>query len=295
MQSKAEKAAPVLVPGMELVRVVFIAQWKELLRCRRKVLKTSDAEDIHDLRVASRRFRAAIELFEPFSASPPKQALKKNVRVLTRDLGGLRNIDEALFFFKSREASGYPVDTKIRKKLAKLRPREFRRIRKALLVFDRDRLDKIARKTAAAFRDDLVVKQKLQSLSDYFADVSGKLFLPIEHNLAGACEPEHREARHALRIAIKKWRYFFEITAQVLERDYNTMLSLLKEYQTVLGRMNDIAEFEILIGKLKLPAQEREFVDTTLRAEDDLLLRQFRELVAQKPLAFTFQISAIHA
>ena len=49
---------------MERSREAMLAQWRELLRLRRNVLKTSDLEAIHDLRVASRRFRAAVRLSE---------------------------------------------------------------------------------------------------------------------------------------------------------------------------------------------------------------------------------------
>jgi len=52
-------------------REVFLEQRHELLRLRRDVLKTADIEAIHDLRVSSRRFRAALLLFEPWL--PPKK------------------------------------------------------------------------------------------------------------------------------------------------------------------------------------------------------------------------------
>src|ERR1039458_8484224 len=95
-----------LPPGSAIIlersRGVFFAQWDELLHLRRTVLKTSDLEDIHDLRVASRRLKAALELFEPVASRTSTTKLKKNVRRLIRRLGGLRNIDEALLFFQSR-------------------------------------------------------------------------------------------------------------------------------------------------------------------------------------------------
>ncbi len=48
---------------MKQFRGVFFAQWEELLRLRRVAIKTSDQDGIHDLRVASRRLRAVLELF----------------------------------------------------------------------------------------------------------------------------------------------------------------------------------------------------------------------------------------
>jgi CHAD domain-containing protein len=85
---------------LERSRNIILAQWDELLHLRREVLKNSEIEAIHDLRVTSRRFRAAVGLFEPWL--PPKKAaqLKKSIRKQTRVLGGLRNLDEALLFFR---------------------------------------------------------------------------------------------------------------------------------------------------------------------------------------------------
>src|SRR5512136_2315517 len=64
-----------------------------------KVLKTSDPEDIHDLRVSSRRLREGLALFAPCY---PPESLKRLVRGLkrvTRLLGDIRNTDEAILFF----------------------------------------------------------------------------------------------------------------------------------------------------------------------------------------------------
>ena len=81
---------------------ILLAHWEELLRLRRVVLKTSDLDDIHDLRVASRRFRAVLDLYCRLSSKSPKSGVNKSVRKLTRTLGGLRNVDESRIFFQDR-------------------------------------------------------------------------------------------------------------------------------------------------------------------------------------------------
>src|SRR5471030_2866655 len=102
MPPKPVQLPPDTATILERFTGVLFAQWEELLRLRRAVLKSSDLDDIHDLRVASRRLRAALELFYPFAQKGSKTELKKSVRKLTLILGGLRNIDEALIFFQSR-------------------------------------------------------------------------------------------------------------------------------------------------------------------------------------------------
>ena len=114
--------------------------------------------------------------------------------------------------------------------------------------------------------------------------------MPIHQLLACSIMPELRAPRHALRIAIKKWRYFFEIIAPILDRDYTPVLELLKEYQSILGRMNDIVEFEKLVSTMKLPPTEQAHLGKILQAEDAALLESLTGLMSRKPLNYTFLI-----
>ncbi|MGB9080972.1 MAG: CHAD domain-containing protein [Desulfuromonadaceae bacterium] len=275
-------------PIMERSREVMLAQWRELLRLRRNVLKTSDPEAIHDLRVASRRFRAAVRLFEPWL--PPKCAalLNKNLRKLTRVLGNLRNIDEALLFFRLHTPVGSSGGFQLRYLLTQMRDGELARVKESLTAFDRHRLNRTVRKAAARLEGHHITAGKACSLPAYFSDTCSKLYQPIHDLLPLATSPEQRGSRHLLRIAVKKWRYFFEIVAPVLGSDAGSILGLLKEYQTVLGRMNDVAVFGALCSSLTLSRRERRFVETTLRTEDELLLRKLIELIEQRPLVYTF-------
>lgn len=272
---------------LEQSKGVFFAQWEELLRLRRAVLKTSDPDDIHDLRVASRRFRAALELFAPVSSSIPKSKLKKCVRRLTRSLGGLRNVDEALLFFQSRTCSDISGNARFYNALSDMRPNELKLIKKALRAFDHTKLDRKVHKMVAGFNWDGTVDGKSRSLPDYFSDASVRLYQPIHQLFAVSSATENRESRHALRIAIKKWRYFFELVAHILSRDYSEILEMLKEYQSLLGRMNDVAVFEVMLAEIKLPPDERQYFENILQSEDAILLKSFRELVELKPLKYT--------
>lgn len=266
---------------------IILEQWQELLRLRKSVLKTSDLDAIHDLRVASRRFRAALGLFEAWIAPKRAALLKRSIGKLTRLLGGLRNLDEALLFFPSRTPAESAGGYQLRYLLTQMRAGELARIEEALKALDHRRLDRIVRKALSGLEERYIAKSGGVSLSDYFSDSCSRLFQPIHDLLPVAIDRENRESRHALRIAIKKWRYFFEIVAPVLGSDCSVVLGQLKEYQTILGSMNDVAEFCILCSALTLSRHERNFVEATLQTEDDLLLRKLAELITQKPLTYT--------
>ena len=290
MPPKTTRLWPDSATILERSRGVFFAQSEELLRLRRTVMKTSGIDDIHDLRVASRRFRAVLELFYPFVPKGPKTDLRKSIRKLTRILGGLRNIDEALLFFQARVQADVPADTALLRNLSRLRPGELKRIGKALKAFDHRHLDRMVREMVAGVNEVSITERNSISLLAYFSDVSIRQYLPIHRLLAVSTVPEHHASRHALRIAIKKWRYFFETISLILDCDYTPLLELLKEYQSFLGRMNDVAEFELLLGTMKLPPDQLEHATAILKAEDALLLESFTELIERKPLVYTFLI-----
>ena len=273
---------------LERSREVMLAQWRELLRLRGEVLRASDLESIHDLRVASRRFRAATGLFEPWL--PPKKAalLKKEIRKLTRALGALRNIDEALLFFRKHTPSDCGGGYQLCRLLSERRPGELLRINKGLKTFDVRGLDRAVRKAAAGMGKSRRTAKGKDALSDHFSESCSRLFQPIHELLPGATSREQRKSRHLLRIAIKKWRYCFEIAAPVLGCDVSYISGLLKEYQTILGRMNDVAEFGALCKSLELSRHERMFIERILRKEDELLLQKLAALIEEKPLTYTF-------
>jgi CHAD domain-containing protein len=275
---------------LERSRGVLFAQWQELLRLRREVQKTADQDDIHDLRVASRRFRAALSLCRPFAPKCAIRALQKSIRSVTQALGALRNIDEALAFFRLHDSAtvDHSLDSRLSRALTELRSNELKRIKKVLDAFKARELDRQVRGIVARLNREQIAESNRFSLVAYFSDVSIRLFLPIHRLLSIAAVPGNRSARHALRIAIKKWRYFFEIISPILDRDHTSVLDLLKEYQSVLGSMNDIVEFEILLNKLKLPTPVRESASGIFLAEDALLLEKFSALIEQKPLSYTF-------
>ncbi|HLO25760.1 MAG TPA: CHAD domain-containing protein, partial [Geobacteraceae bacterium] len=80
-------------------RTLLHERGDDLFRRRDKVLKTFDAEDIHDLRVASRRLREGLVLFGPCYPSTDIARLARKIKQVTRLLGDIRNADEALLFF----------------------------------------------------------------------------------------------------------------------------------------------------------------------------------------------------
>ena len=80
----------------EVAARIVATRSEELTEQARGVLDTGDIERVHDMRVATRRLRAALEVFEPcFPAKPYRQALRE-VKRLADGLGERRDRDVAI-------------------------------------------------------------------------------------------------------------------------------------------------------------------------------------------------------
>ncbi len=93
------QAIPDLTPddsyGEAAAQVISIRA-AELSEHARGVLDTGDIERVHDMRVATRRLRASMEVFEPcFPGKPYRQALRE-VKRLADGLGERRDRDVAI-------------------------------------------------------------------------------------------------------------------------------------------------------------------------------------------------------
>ncbi|MFY9489018.1 MAG: CHAD domain-containing protein [Solirubrobacterales bacterium] len=73
----------------------------ELLQQRDRVLDTGDIEGVHDMRVASRRLRAVLEIFEPCFDKKAHRAALRDVKRLADDLGRRRDPDVQIALLES--------------------------------------------------------------------------------------------------------------------------------------------------------------------------------------------------
>ena len=95
--------------GRAAARVVEVRA-AEVFEHAEGVLDTEDIERVHDMRVATRRLRAALEVFEPcFPAKPHRKALKR-VKALADALGERRDRDVSIEFLEGFAAEAPEAD-----------------------------------------------------------------------------------------------------------------------------------------------------------------------------------------
>jgi CHAD domain-containing protein len=153
--------------------------------------------------------------------------------------------------------------------------------------FPRQRLDGMLREAVAELAG---IPDVDQALPVYLSEKSIQRYQAVYDLLVPAMIPENAGTRHALRIAIKKWRYLLETLGQICRHDYCATLETLKEYQSLLGSLNDMAEFTALCHTLTLPLHEREEIKAALALDSAAYLARFIETAAVRPLQYTFSL-----
>jgi len=262
------------------------ARWDGLLQLRYRTLNCFDVEHIHDLRVASRRLRGAIEQLAPFVGTERMDRLRRPIRNLTRELGRVRNLDEALLYLSQTGLNGLEP---LLKSLEQQRKQEAAQTRRSLELLDCMKLERRIRAAAAALvTPDNVASQGLLAL---LSERNLTLYRPIHALLPLVAAPEMVEERHALRIAVKKWRYFNELLHDLLKRPQSDLLELLRQYQTLLGDMNDRVVIAALLREaVDLAETVRETALGGIAREQRKLLKKLSALLDEKPILYHFEL-----
>ena len=108
------KAAPVPIHAdmtfAEAARRTVAVRAEELWSHAGNVLDTNDIERVHDMRVATRRLRAVLEIFAPCFPRDEHRAALKEVKTLADALGARRDPDVQLEALAKLEAAMGPEE-----------------------------------------------------------------------------------------------------------------------------------------------------------------------------------------
>jgi len=192
-----------------------------------------DPEDIHDMRVATRRIRSIIQVFRQWLPAPETRELARDLRRFTRRLGAVRDLDVLLASMR-----GEP-----RGRLAEEARQEFVRQRdEARRRLDRDlKGDRLVRLQARLeeFQESLR-RQGAHQPGKVCLVAAGMVFgtLGEVRSLAPGPDPS-LEDLHRFRIAVKGLRYTVEALADLLGETGAAFLAEVRQIQDLLGTLQD--------------------------------------------------------
>jgi CHAD domain-containing protein len=211
---------------------------------------------VHQLRVATRRLKAALDLAEPYLPDKPRRKFSRSLRRLRRALGPLRDTDVML---QHLEEVG-----------------EDERFEGAVVWFTR-RLRQERGELADTVRDEVAAGKELPAVRAWDAirrdvrraegDIRRRAGGAIRDQLAAVCDYSTLLARcrsaaphtagpdvHALRICGKRLRYTLELAEPVDPEAAGEVLALFKQLQDALGLWHDY----VVLGENLLDAARRD-------------------------------------
>jgi CHAD domain-containing protein len=233
-------------PLAEAGRKVLLYQFAEMLRHEAGTCLGEDIEELHDMRVATRRMRAAFEVFkEAFKEKALKPHLK-GLRATGRALGHVRDLDVFM------EKAQHYLDTLPEEQRAGLTPLlnawqvereaarlamlehlqggEYQVFKHRFYEFLRTPGAGIKKQTGPGPQPSLV--QELVPVLIYTRLAEVRAF-------SSCLETATLEQLHALRIEFKKLRYTLEFFREVLGEENKEVIGCLKSLQDHLGDLND--------------------------------------------------------
>jgi len=213
-------------------RAIVAARGRDVLKARRRVLRRGDGEAIHDLRVATRRLQATLEIVRDRLPERPRKRLDRRARALRRRLGAARNTwvlcgllgkfrlvprrDERAFvadLARRLEGSAGSSPPRQRRSLPGIR----KRIRTLLQGIPR-RVAGPGTPAGDAMRG--LVQAVLRARTD--------------------TQDGDPEAMHRLRIAIKRYRYALEALTEAGTPGLRPAIHAARSLQSDLGSLHDL-------------------------------------------------------
>ncbi|NTW02050.1 MAG: CHAD domain-containing protein [Oscillochloris sp.] len=265
------------VPLADLGRVLLRRHFRRMLLAERAVRTDRSIEDIHDLRVSTRRLRATLRLLAPVAPAAPLRPIQKAIRRLARAAGAVRDRDVLLaHLMNNRTQLPDEHQAGIDVLAATIVAQRVDAYACLIHLLDSD--------AHAAFKADF---------ANLMNDCAGWNELPRVCDLAGSTIWRHYEALrsydrgglpeivpelHAMRIDAKKLRYVLELFADSFGDRATPVVAQLASLQDELGVLNDVAVAQDTLAATQLDA------DAQMAADTYLALRATQLQVALKAL-----------
>lgn len=272
-------------------RKVFSHHFHDLTACERDVRSGDNIEAIHDMRVATRRFRAAIHIFAAGFSTSSLKFLQKGLKKTAKMLGTVRDLDvflEKLGIYQQQ----FPLAEQT--ELAPLLEyfdlqREIARA-KLISYLESAAYEKFKTKTTHFLRQehDVVIDKSRKPTPFQIAHIAPALIYK-RYEAIRVYEPflidASVELLHQLRIDFKHFRYTLENFHDILGGESTVVLADVKKIQNHLGDLNDArVACELVQDFLQHWKQYRKKIATTRAKKPIAVIDYLNVKLAEKDL-----------
>lgn len=234
----------------EAARKTLLVHWNRMLAHEAGARAGADIEEVHDMRVATRRMRAALRVFDEFLDADAFKPFAKRLRRTARALGAVRDLD--VF----REKTQRYLATLPDERRAELEPlwavwqSEHQRAREELLAWldsetytqFKTEFDEFLRTpgAGAAPTETADGEPRAHRVRDVLPMIVLRAWADVHAYAELVTQPNVSVERlHQLRIAAKGLRYTLEFFANVLGEEVQPLIGQIRQLQDHLGNLQD--------------------------------------------------------
>lgn len=214
-------------------------QWAAFLRHAPGTRIGEDIEALHQMRVATRRLRASIRVFE--SVLPPTfEGYRAELQWVGHELGAVRDLDVQIEGLERLRAASSWDDAAALRPLIEVIERE-RRVERERLVelLDSERYDRFVQSFSLALREEPSVGTESAEIYRYAEPILARRFRRLRTDGKRLTDASPAAEYHELRIRGKRLRYSLEVFGELYGRPAERATAALKALQDMLGDHQD--------------------------------------------------------
>lgn len=245
---KAETVAlSATMPPVEAFRRIALSCLDHLQQNHHGALASDDPEYIHQMRVATRRLRAALRLFSPALPEHFAKTLRTPLSALMKQLGQTRDLDVLLDEIVNPVLAALPDEPRLPALAGDITNRRYAARAQAIALlaapdYGRILLTALESLHAVPMTDTPTI-ELLSFATERLSRLRKKARL-----LAAAARVDRPQSLHAFRVGIKRLRYALEFFSPLTShRTAEVLLKRLVRLQDTLGQLNDLANAGTLL------------------------------------------------
>jgi len=242
-------SVPVTDPAKRAARVVALELLRDVLTARDRLDDPSDADALHDFRVALRRLRTWLRAFRPVLRDTLRGKVMRRLGDIADATGASRDLEVRIEWIDRSRRQLRGDERKgaswLIKRLKKEKVEYDAELRRAL----DDNFDKTSRSVEKALSRYEARVEGEPSYEEVAGEIVSAHLEALDAAMAGVSSIHDRSQAHAARIAAKRLRYVLEIVAPSDSDQARAMVSL-KDLQDKLGDLHDAQMFGSQLASL---------------------------------------------
>ena len=206
--------------------------------------RRNDIEDIHDLRVASRRTRTTLTIFADYFPKQKGKIWQNTIRSITRKFGKTRDLDVQIDFLEKLLST--VTDRRTREGILRIHLRLIQKRKKIDLKVEEHSDSLLNDKNLLSMQDTMQAILQTESENEYPPELYQLAFSTINTVLDRFLyyevfihHPERIHELHLMRIAAKHLRYTLEVFLPIYHGKMDDYLNTMKTIQQNLGTIHD--------------------------------------------------------